>query len=209
MKITAIEPQARHPDRVEIRTESGSGFTVAREVVLRHDLAAGQEITARQIDSLGREDLSWKAREAALNLLSHRPRTALELTRRLRRKGFPEETSADCVRDLARRGLVDDTAFSEAFVRDRIRFRPRGKRRLVQELRSKGVDPETAEAAVGEVVEAEEVSELDLARDAASRWSPRRGEDPQRARRRLYAFLARRGFAAEVVRTVAEELAPL
>jgi hypothetical protein len=34
---------------------------------------------------------------------------------------------------------------------------------------------------------------------------PRAGEAPEAARRRLYGFLARRGFEAEVVRQVVEE----
>jgi regulatory protein len=78
--------------------------------------------------------------------------------------------------------------------------------RLVQELRAKGVDAETAREAIGEVLESEEVSELELAREVVARWSPRSGEEPLRARRRLYGLLARRGFGGETVRQVMEEL---
>jgi SOS response regulatory protein OraA/RecX len=38
-----------------------------------------------------------------------------------------------------------------------------------------------------------------------TRWCRRDGEDPQRARRRLHGFLARRGFGGEVIRAVLEE----
>jgi SOS response regulatory protein OraA/RecX len=67
------------------------------------------------------------------------------------------------------------------------------------------VDADTAHAAIGEAMEGEDVSELELAREVAARWSPRAGEDPLRARRRLYGLLARRGFGGETVRRIMEE----
>jgi regulatory protein len=206
MKITAIEPQKHHPERVNVHVDGAFRLALAQEIVFRASLRAGDSITEQRIQELEGEDQRWKAREASLNLLSYRPRTARELERRLRRKQFPEGVAESTVEELVDKGLVDDSAFAESFVRDRVRLRPRGRRRLVQELRAKGVDAETAEAAVGEVMETEEVSELELAREAVARWTRRPGEDPQRARRRLYSFLARRGFGGETVRRILEEV---
>lgn len=205
MKITRIEPQTRHAERVNVHVDGEFRLALAQEVVLREGLRSGEEISEARIRALEAEDQRWKAREAALGLLSFRSRTAVELRRRLRRKEFPEEVVEECVAALVERGLVDDASFAESFVRDRVRLRPHGKRRLAQELRAKGVDAETAAEAIGGVMEREEVTELDLAREAVAKWSPRPGEDPQRARRRLYGFLARRGFAADTVRQILEE----
>lgn len=206
MKITSIEPQKHHPERVNVHVDGEFRLALAQEIVIRAALRAGDPITEGRIRELEAEDLLWKAREAALNLLSFRARTAEELRRRLRRKEFPAEVVEACVSGLVERGMVDDSAFAESFVRDRVRFRPRGPRRLVQELRARGVDPETAGEAVGEIMEREEISELDLAREAVAKWSRRAGEDPQRARRRLYGFLARRGFGGETVRRIMDEV---
>jgi regulatory protein len=122
------------------------------------------------------------------------------------RKDFPPDVAEECVAALAAAGLVDDTLFAESFIRDRINFRPRGRAGLARELRAKGVDAETAHAAIGEVLEGEDVSEIDLAREVASRFAVRAGEDPLRARRRLYGRLARRGFSGDTARRVMEEL---
>jgi regulatory protein len=206
MKITSIQPQRHHPERVNVHVDGEFRFALAQEILLRAALRTGDAVTEARICELESEDQRWKAREAALNLLSFRARSATELRRRLRRKEFPEEVVDACVDELVERGMVDDSAFAEMFVRDRVRFRPKGRRRMVQELRAKGVDAETADEAVGEVMEREEISELDLAREAVSKWSRRQGEDPLRARRRLYGFLARRGFGGEVVRQILEEV---
>lgn len=209
MEITAIEAQKNHPERVDVQVDGEYRFTLAQELAFREGLRVGDPLSASRIRALEDADQLWMAREAALHLLSFRARTAVELRRRLHRKQFPVEVVDRCVAELVERRLVDDAGFAETYVRDRIRLRPRGRRRLVQELRAQGVDPETASEAIAEVMEHEEVSELDLAREAVNRWSPRPGEDRQRARHRLYGFLARRGFSGETVRELMEEMEDL
>lgn len=205
MKITAIKPQKHHPERVNVYVDGDFRFALAQELIFRTGLRTGDDIDEARIQRLEAEDLFWKARESSLNLLSFRARTAAELRRRLRQKEFPDEVVEACVTELVDRGLVDDSSFAESFVRDRVRFRPRGARRLAQELRAKGVDAETAAEAIEEVLQREERSELDLAREVVAKWARRSGEDSLRARRRLYGFLARRGFGGEVVRQIMEE----
>ncbi|HEX6749692.1 MAG TPA: regulatory protein RecX [Longimicrobium sp.] len=205
MKITAIEPQKLHPERVNVHVDGAYRLALAAELVLAELLRVGDEVDDERLAALEAKDRAWKARDAALSLLSYRARSAAELTRRLRRKGFDDEVAEETVGRLGEMGMVDDAAFAESFVRDRVRLRPQGKRRLAGELRAKGVDAETARAAIAEVMEREEATELDLARAAAARWKPRPGEDAAKARRRLHAFLARRGFGGDAVRTVLRE----
>jgi len=205
MKITAIPAQRQKSERVNVHVDGTFRLAVAQEVIVRAGLRIGDTVTESQLAGLEREDLRWGAREAALNLLSFRARSAVELRRRLVRKEFPPEVADECIASLQEAGLLDDAAFAASFVRDRMRFRPRGRMRLAQELRARGVDADTAHAAIGEAMEGEDVSELELAREVAARWSPRAGEDPLRARRRLYGLLARRGFGGETVRRIMEE----
>jgi regulatory protein len=206
VEITAIEPQKHHLERVNVYVDGEFRLALAQELVYRHALGRGDEVTEAKLEALAAEDQLWKARDSALNLLSYRARTATELQRRLREKAFPEEVVEQCVADLVERGLVDDSAFAETFVRDRVRFKPRGSRRLVQELRAKGVDADTATEAIAEVLRSEEVSELELAREVVAKWARRSGEEPERARRRLYGHLARRGFGGDTVRQIMDEV---
>lgn len=206
MKITAIEPQKNHPDRVNVHVDGAFRLALGAEIAWGAHLHVGDEVTEALLADLERQDRLWKAREAALVLLSYRPRTEQELRRRLREKEFPEEVVEECLAGLEGIGLVDDSAFATVFVRDRVRFKPRGRRRLAQELRAKGVDMDTAHEAITGVFEDAEVSETDLAREAAAKWSPKAGEDPMKAKQRFYAFMARRGFGSEAIREVMEEV---
>lgn len=205
MKITAIQPQKNHAERLNVHVDGAFRVALAAEIVLAEHLRVGEEITEARLAELEGRDQAWKAREAALSLLSFRPRTAAELRRRLREKGYPPEVSDACVERLGELGMVDDNSFAEMFVRDRVRLRPHGKRRLTQELRAKGVDGEMAQAAIEGVMESENATETDLARQAAAKWRRRSGEDPQASRRRLYGFLARRGFGTEAIMAVLDE----
>jgi len=205
MRITAIEPQRLHPERVNLHVDGAFRLGLSAELVLGERLRVGDEVDDARLAELEAKDQTWKARDAALSLLSYRARTSVELKRRLKRKGFDDEVAASTVECLDRLGVVDDAAFAESFVRDRVRLRPHGVSRLGQELRAKGVDEDTARAAIEEVMEREGATELDLARAAAARWKHRAGEDPSRARSRLHGFLARRGFGGEAVRAVLRE----
>lgn len=83
--------------------------------------------------------------------LSYRPRTEYELRRYLKRKLIKQEVAdADeqtkyidaTIQKLYDEERINDENFVRMFVDDRQYFRPRGKRRLVLELKQKGVaDP--------------------------------------------------------------------
>ncbi len=215
MRITAIRPQRRNAERVSIDVDGEFRLGVARQLVLDAALAAGDEVSDSQLEALEQSDVGWKAREAALNLLSHRQRSRTELRDRLVRKGYAPEIAEDVVGDMVERGYLDDAAFAESFVRDRVRLRPRGRRRLLDELRTKGVTEAIAGKAVEQVFGQEDVSDTELASQAARAWARRslRGpasslsrEERDRARRRLYAYLARRGFAGEPLRRAMDDV---
>jgi regulatory protein len=208
MRITALNFHPREPHRVDVCIDGEHRLTLATEVATAVPLRVGDRISHELLGELEARDQRWRAREAALILLSFRARSRAELKRRLMEKGFREEIAQGCVNELSRGGLVDDSSFAESFVRDRLRFRPRGTQLLLQELSTRGVDADIARATLNEVLEREEMSETDLARQAAAKWSPKPAETRLRARRRLYNFLARRGFGMEAVRDVVDELLP-
>ncbi len=219
-----MKGQARHPDaprieklrrlprteRVQVVLEDGRTWTLADELVLGASLHAGDAVDPALLDDLERRDEPFRARDAALNLLSYRARATAELRRRLLRKGFDAAIVDRCVDEMRERGYLDDAAFAEAFARDRLRLRPRGRRQLVAELQGKGVDRDTAVGAVARAMDEANATDDELALEAARAWAarnPTRLEEAAhdararaKARQRLYGYLGRRGFAPDAVR---------
>jgi regulatory protein len=210
VRITSITPQDRDPGRVNLFVDGEFRAGLAAEVAREMGFRAGTELDEAALRQALDADEEWRAREAALTLLGYRARSAAELRRRLLRKQFSSTAVDRVVEALAERGHVDDDAFAEAFARDRARSRPRGRGRLVNELRARGVATEAAARAVDAVFRSEQVSEEMLARSAAEAWlrkggAGRSGPD---ARRRLRAYLARRGFFGESARAAVQAVLP-
>ncbi|HWK90400.1 MAG TPA: RecX family transcriptional regulator, partial [Longimicrobium sp.] len=140
MRITAIEPQQHDRERVSVHVDGAFRLGLAVEIAHAAHLRVGAELTEARLAELERSDRMWQAREAALHLLGFRQRSAAELVRRLRRKGFDLDVARETVERLRALGMVDDAAFAGAVARDRVRLRPQGARRLREELRARGVD---------------------------------------------------------------------
>lgn len=149
----------------------------------------------------------------ALRLLSARARSVRELRDRLKKKSLDPLDISHCLKWLEDRGFLNDEEFAGALVRDRIRFSPRSPFLLKRELQEKGVAPGLAETVVERVCGEEGYSAADLAQIAAEGWVRKQGPairtdlirehfspEREKARRRLYGFLARRGFAGDAAR---------
>lgn len=198
--------------RARVHLDRGEPLEVALEAMERMGLGVGDPLPSNVRHHLLDADAEAKIREAALDLLSHQARTRVELRRRLIGRGFRPARVDPCLTRLEERGLLDDAAAAATFVRDRLRHRPRGRSRLAQELRAKGVDDTLARAVVEAVMEDEALSETEVASRVVEGWLKRQGPrvrqalanpthtpEREKARRRLYQHLARRGFAGRAL----------
>jgi regulatory protein len=197
-----------------VHLDRGEALEVALEALEHLRLGVGDPLPSNRRHHLLEADADVRVREAALNLLSYRARTRTELRRKLTGKGFRPARVDVCLDRLEERGLVDDSAVAAAFVRDRLRHRPRGKARLTSELRAKGLGGSLSGEVVDAVLADEGVSEQDLAVRVAEGWLRRQGTaavealaastrtvESEKARRRLYGHLARRGFRGTDLRS--------
>lgn len=205
MRIKSIKQKKGRASRVTLLFTDGSRLELSAEVVMRAGLGPGAVLDEPSLESLQQEDLSWRCKESALSLLSYRPRSEKELRQGLAMRKYPPETIDACLADLARANLIDDAAFATLLTRDRVRSKPVGKNRMKAELRAKGIAPEPAEQAIEEAYAGEQ-DEMELARRAAKKFRRKEDEAPLPTRRRLYAFLGRRGFPPDVISQVMVEV---
>jgi regulatory protein len=171
------------------------------------DAAVAAECGLREGAALSRGELDLArvagerplAMGRALNLLGYRARSEAEIRDRLRRYGYADETVENVVLRLLELGYLDDEEFARLKAHEKARRY--GPRRVSAELRQSGVGEALAQA----VVQAEFAgrSEVGEARSAAARRYNGRGSDAEA--RRVYGFLVRRGYSAEVCAQVARE----
>ncbi|MFA6168446.1 MAG: regulatory protein RecX [Gemmatimonadaceae bacterium] len=205
--ITGLRENPRKPGRYAVLVDGKSVAIVNAAYLHDAGLAVG-----KVIDEAGGERLLLAARkleafDRAAAALGRRARSAHELERWLLQRGFDRGDVSDAVQRLTEIGAIDDSQFARAFARSRALGKGMSKRRLQQELSRRGVDSKMATAAIADVLEEESVDERALLEAAArKKLAVLRGQEPDAVRKRLYGYLARRGYdsadIAAVLRTI-------
>jgi regulatory protein len=131
-----------------------------------------------------------------------------ELRRRLERRGIATDEIERVIERLTAAGVLDDAAYARQVARAKLAGARHAPRRVRQELVRRGVPRDLIESALDDVVSEEGVDTgaqlLELARRRATTLQKLH---PTAQRRRLYAYLARRGYGGEEIgRVVAEVL---
>jgi regulatory protein len=198
--ITALRLNDRKK-HVNIFIDGSFSFSISEEVAATSGIKVGQHLPAEQIEKLKEADLFHKCFGTALNYLSYRPRSEVEVRQRLHRRGFNDDVVDEVIIGLKERKLVDDVAFAQYWRDNRLSFRPRSRRLIKLELRQKGVATEIA----GEVVEGldDESAAYEVGLKKARALS---GLDYREFYRYLSDHLRRRGFDYETIRAAVARL---
>lgn len=198
--ITALEPQQKNPQRVNLYLDGEFAFGLARIVAAW--LKVGQELDDDKIAALQAEDAREVTYQKALHFLSFRPRSSQEVRQNLIKRGCDEALADETLSRLQQTGLVNDEEFARAWVENRNTFRPRSKTALRLELRQKGLSDEVVRSVLDEQVD-EQALAFEAARKRARRYA---GLEWPEFRRKLGDFLARRGFSYNTLAPVVSEV---
>ncbi len=140
--------------------------------------------------------------EDALSLLDFSARASGEMRRKLLLKGYLEPVVDAAIQRLSENRLIDDARYAERVVESACG--KVGLFALKRKLRAKGIDEETAEAALDAVDEADQ---LDAAKHLAQKLLHKyAAQDERQARAKISQALARRGFSWDVVSAALEGL---
>jgi regulatory protein len=109
---------------------------------------------------------------------------------------------------LTRLGYIDDAAFARQFARARLLAGGQSRYRIRAELLRRGIDRSLADSAIEDTLTDESVDEGAILERVAEKKARSLAKlDPLTRRRRLYGFLARRGFESDEIRAVLERIA--
>jgi regulatory protein len=161
---------------------------------------AGRVLDDASWGALQREARVVAAQDAALRSLATGRRSERDLAMRVRRREPDAAIVAEAVARLRALGVVDDASFAEAEAAARLRRGTVATGQVRRELRRRGVASDVAEEAIAAASVDLEVDDAARCREAAAKRARQlRGLDALTARRRLTAWLMRRGFAPGVV----------
>ena len=127
-----------------------------------------------------------EAMETALRYLEHRARTTKEIRDRLADAGYEAEEIRSCLERLTDLHYIDDGEYALAYLRRHLEKR-RGRLRYFRELAERGISRETAQAAIYEYedeenVDLSEVEHKNALQEAARILDGRAWTDKEKAR---------------------------
>ncbi len=136
------------------------------------------------------------ARQIVLRQLAMAPRSRKQLRDKLTQRDCPDDVAEAVLDRMTEVGLIDDEAFAGMLVRSQQAGRGLAKRALARELRTKGVDDETARATLDAI---DPHAERDQAeRLVAKKLRSMHGLEAIVQKRRLAGMLARKGYPADL-----------
>ncbi|HET6777303.1 MAG TPA: regulatory protein RecX [Gemmatimonadales bacterium] len=202
-RVTAIEHDPRRPGTVRLELDGTRFGVVPAELIAAEGLSPGQTIAPAVHDRLSAAADVEAAFRTGLRVLELRPYARVDLGRRLQRKGHPQRAVDVALERLLKLGVLNDEAYARSYVQTRA-ARGRGPSRLIRDLLSMGVQRSLIDGAIAaEWPEGSDRTSMPQA--LAAKRAAQLGKLPkQTKRRRLLAYLARRGFSGRDVTALVE-----
>jgi regulatory protein len=196
------------PAEPDLSPKRLAGFGTADLSNIRQQM---DEITSRPALEMPETDgeRSARAHNVSMHALTRKGQSRAEIIDLLRRRELEESDIEIEVARLEAVGLIDDYELAETLVRT---FRERkglGSTAITSELRRRKLDPSAIDQALADAGDTRD-DELSRAREVAMKRAPQlRSLDAETARRRLSAFLMRKGYSGSIVASaVASALSP-
>ena len=151
-----------------------------------------------------------RALSIALNFIKYRPRSAMEVVKRLQKDKVEPNKINSVIEQLTKVRIIDDARFAQDWVRARDRLSPRGKFLLRQELQDLGITKDLIESTI-DCRETEEWSneiglnfsdepvDKRLAQNIVQKYLTKNSIETDKEKNRLIGKLARRGFSPNIV----------
>ncbi len=108
------------------------------------------------------------------------------------RKGFSDEETSEVCDYIEEVGLVDDDLYVKFFAEDSFRIKNKGARKIVYELKQRGIDDDKIEEAMEEASD----MEYEALKEAYERKleATKSETDPYKRKNKIIRFLISRGF---------------
>ncbi len=143
---------------------------------------------------------SRRAENVSMAGLTRRNMSRWEIEKLLTSRELAADAIADELERLERVGLIDDAALAETLVRTKRERKGLGHQALVAELRRRHIDQSIIDAALDNADDPDDSEQQRANELAEKRARSLESYDHETAKRRLTAFLMRKGYSSSIVR---------
>lgn len=199
--VTHLTPIGKTRTRVCLNEEQT--LVLSNREIMQYGIREGEELPEETMVAL-EKDLYQKAVRKCGELLEGIGYTERGLTERLIRSGYPEKIAGRAVEAMKKAHYVDDRAYAEAYLRSN--HMRKSKRRVEQDLESKGVAREVISEILGAWEEESGCSAEESEAQQIREFLRKKDFDPAvqdwESRQKMMARLARKGYSFAVLEEV-------
>ena len=159
MKITKIEQQKKHKNRMSVFLDGEFAFGIDAFTLFSLHLTEDDEITEERLGTIKQTVLLEDAKNKAAKLLSSRSYTARDMKKKLLEYTGDEDVAEKTLAFLKEYRLIDDRDYARRFASDCLRIKKLGKRNIRMKLIEKGISAALADETLDALDSAEEERE--------------------------------------------------
>lgn len=191
MVITSIIKQ-KYRNRFNIYVDGEYRFSVGYDDLIEFDIKENNTYDFEALKDLVYKCQSKKAFNTALKYLASRTRSEEEIKRKLKTGKYGDMVIDDTISRLKQLKLLDDSEFSIMWIEERKRIKPTGKKRIIQELKNKGVEA----SIIDDALEKYQCNDLDTALSILKKRIKleKHGLDDLKTHQRIYRYLLYKGI---------------
>ena len=200
-KVVKIKRSTKYSDRIIIHLDDKSVFRIPEDVFVLNPLNAGDNVSSESIESYGKKMRFQEAKDAGYRLLGFRMRSTAEMRKRLKEKGFEPEEIDQVINQMNEQKYLDDTAFGQAFVREKVKNKKIGPIALRSEMMPHFLRSGLVDKLIEDIYTEFDPHEL-IEFHLKKRGIKRKKNLDQKSQKRMNDFLTRKGFYWDTIREV-------
>ncbi len=196
-KITRLEVQARHKDRVNLYINDVFVTGLTLDTAVKNGLKIGKDVDEKFVVDMIFDSEKQSAFNKTANYMKSSIKTVKQIKEYLNKKGYDEAVINAVVEKLKEYKYLDDSQYVTAFVNtNKSKY---GVRKLREKLKQKGV----ADANLSVLDDYEE--DVDALKKVAEKYMSHKEKTPENYNK-LYRFLAMRGYNFDDINACVNEI---
>lgn len=196
MQITKIEVQKRNKNRVNLYLDDNFHCGLLAETVVKYRLKEGLEVSLEFVEFLKNQTENEMALNKAVAFISKSQKAKKQVLEYLAKKGFEEASINYAIEKLGEYNYINDELFAKNFVK--YKAKSNGKRKILMELKQKGIDESLAKEKVEEYsVDSQSIINV------AQKYLKGKDLFDLKTKQKAYRFLASKGYeSSDIINTL-------
>jgi regulatory protein len=202
MIITKIELQKKNKHRFNLYIDDVFKCGIHEDVIIQLNLKTGMDIDTLFFEELLQSEQQSKAKSDAIQFISYRMRSTLEVEKKLKNLGYEDIMVNKTIEFLKEHNLLNDLDFAEAYISDKTNITRHSLRRIKYDLMNKGLSEESFDRVSINYIHKDEENLLHLLPIKYAALKKRYEDQSYVLEQKLFSFFYQKGFAIDTIKKV-------